>query len=376
LPTSSHRIRDGAPSKDAVHAQPRAAKGFARKLVDWQRRHGRHDLPWQGSRDPYRVWLSEIMLQQTQVGTVVAYYRRFLARFPDVASLAAASLDDVMRLWAGLGYYSRARNLHRAAGAIMQDHRGIFPKDRSALEALPGVGRSTAAAVAAFAFGAREAILDGNVKRVLARHFAVDGFPGDSAVQKVLWSLAESLVPPRSVETYTQALMDLGATVCKRTSPDCGQCPLAASCAARARGRTQDYPRPRPRRSPRVRSVVMLLLLREGRILLQKRPRSGIWGGLWSLPEIEVDGDIPGHCAVQLGCEVRKSVALPPLRHAFTHFTLDIRPRLCEVGRLLPRARQQDGAWFVLVQATDAGVPAPVNKLLRSLMRGAREGSR
>ena len=337
----------------------------------WHRRHGRHDLPWQRTTDPYPVWLSEVMLQQTQVGTVIPYYERFLARFPDVAGLARASMEDVMRLWAGLGYYSRARNLHRAARVIVDEHGGTFPTSRSALEALPGVGRSTAAAIAAIAFGAREAILDGNVKRVLARHFAVSGFPGNRAVEKRLWSLAESLLPARGIETYTQALMDLGATACTRAVPGCDHCPLASSCVALARGRVAAYPTPRLRSTTPVRSVAMLLLLREGRVLLEKRPPSGIWGGLWSFPEMPADGEVQTHCAAQLGCEVGMPVALEPLRHGFTHFTLDIRPCRCEVWRIMPRAREPGRAWFTLEQARDAGVPAPVRKLLHRLHGGA-----
>ena len=224
-------------------------KDFSGRLIAWHRRHGRHDLPWQRTRDPYPVWLSEIMLQQTRVGAVIPYYERFLARFPDVAVLARSSPEDVLRLWAGLGYYSRARNLHRAARAIVDEHGGAFPRTRDALEALPGIGRSTAAAIAAIAFGAREAILDGNVKRVLARHFAVGGFAGTRAVEKRLWALGESLLPARGVETYTQALMDLGATICTRSSPACGRCPIAPSCVALERGRVEAFPAPRPRRA-------------------------------------------------------------------------------------------------------------------------------
>jgi len=346
-------------------------KDFSTRLIAWHRRHGRHDLPWQRTRDPYQVWLSEIMLQQTQVGTVIPYYERFLVRFPDVAGLAQASLEDVLRLWAGLGYYSRARNLHRAARTIVDEHGGVFPKTRDALQALPGIGRSTAAAIAAIAFGAREAILDGNVKRVLARHFAVGGFAGTATVEKRLWSLAESLLPARGIETYTQALMDLGATVCTRTSPGCERCPLASSCKAFARGRAAAYPTPRPRRTMPVRSVAMLLLLRDGKILLHARPPSGIWGGLWSFPEMPIDGDVRAYCAAQLGCDIGTPTALEPLRHGFTHFTLDIRPYRCDVRRLVSRAEQPRGAWYALELAEDAGVPVPVKRLLRRLHGGA-----
>jgi A/G-specific adenine glycosylase len=342
-------------------------KDFSGRLIAWHRRHGRHDLPWQRTRDPYPVWLSEIMLQQTQVGTVIPYYERFLARFPDVAGLARSSPEAVLRLWAGLGYYSRARNLHRAARTIVDEHGGVFPRTRDALEALPGIGRSTAAAIAVIAFGAREAILDGNVKRVLARHFAVGGFAGTQAVQKRLWALGESLLPARGVETYTQALMDLGATICTRSSPACGHCPIASSCVALARGRVDAFPAPRPRRSSPVRPVAMLVLLRDGKVLLKKRPPAGIWGGLWSFPELPVDGDVGAHCAAQLGCEVDSPVALEPLRHSFTHFTLDIRPFRCDVQRVKSRAAQPGMAWFTLKQVANGAVPAPVGKLLRRL---------
>ena len=345
-------------------------KDFSGRLITWHRRHGRHDLPWQRTRDPYPVWLSEIMLQQTQVGTVIPYYERFLARFPDTESLARASLEEVLGLWAGLGYYSRARNLHRTARVILDQHGGAFPEQRVALEALPGIGRSTAAAIAAIAFGAHEAILDGNVKRVLARHFAVRGFPGTRAVEKRLWSLAESLLPARGIETYTQALMDLGATVCMRASPACGRCPIASSCVALARGRVETFPARRARRASPVRSVAMPVLLRDGKVLLEKRPPAGIWGGLWSFPELPVDADIGAHCAAQLGCEVDLPVALGPLRHSFTHFTLDIRPFRCDVRRVKTRAGQPGMAWFTLEQVENGAVPVPVRKVLRTLGGG------
>ncbi len=348
-------------------AIPRSMNDFAKRLIAWHRRYGRHDLPWQGTRDPYPVWLSEVMLQQTQVGTVIPYYRRFLARFPDVAGLARATLEEVLRVWAGLGYYSRARNLHQAARTIVDEYGGRFPATRDTLEALPGVGRSTAAAIAAIAFGAREAILDGNVRRVLARHFAVGGFAGTRPVETKLWSLAESLVPARGIETYTQALMDLGATVCTRASPACGRCPVASSCVALARGRVHVVPTPRPRRASPVRPVAMLVLLRDGKLLLEKRPPAGIWGGLWSFPELPVDGDVAAHCAARLGCEVDSPVALAPLRHGFTHFTLDIRPFRCDVRRVKARAEQPGKAWFTLQQVENGAVPVPVKRLLRRL---------
>lgn len=355
------------------NGQRRTAAEFSRKLIAWQRRHGRHDLPWQRSRDPYRVWLAEIMLQQTQVATVAPYYRRFLERFPDVSSLAQAPLGEVLRHWAGLGYYSRARNLHRTAIAVLGQHGGDFPAERAALEALHGIGRSTAAAIAVFSFGTREAILDGNVKRVLARYFAVAGYPGEKSVEKRLWLLAESLLPARAIEHYTQALMDLGATVCTRASPGCVQCPVRASCAALGEGRVWAYPASRPGKKLPLRTVAMLLVIRRGKVLLERRPPAGIWGGLWSLPELPAHADVSAHCAAQLGCEVASPSALQPLRHGFTHFTLDILPYRCEVRRLRPRVAEQNRAWFALAEAQDAGVPSPVRKLLGLLLQGSRQ---
>jgi len=329
---------------------------FARRLVRWQARHGRHDLPWQHTRDAYRIWLSEVMLQQTQVATVIPYYRRFLAQFPKVKALAGATLDDVLKLWSGLGYYTRARNLHAAARAVVAHHGGRFPRTRDALESLPGLGRSTAAAIAAFAFGAREAILDGNVKRVLARHFAVRGFPGDKRVEKRLWDLAERELPSRSVEAYTQALMDLGAEVCTRKKPACADCPVGGTCKAYARGTMEAYPQPRPRRSRPLRKTSMQILLRDGEVLLEKRPPTGVWGGLWCLPEV--------------ASEQPAGKELPVLRHEFTHFTLDITPILCDLDSASPRVAEPGRIWLSVEDAIGAAVPAPVRKLLVALASG------
>jgi len=328
---------------------------FATKLVRWQACHGRHDLPWQRTRDPYRIWLSEVMLQQTQVATVIPYYRKFLARFPNVKSLAKAKLDDVLTLWSGLGYYTRARNLHAAARTVVAERRGRFPQTREELESLPGLGRSTAAAIAVFAFGAREAILDGNVKRVLARHFAVRGFPGDKRVEKRLWALAESELPVKSVETYTQALMDLGAGICTRAKPACGKCPVSVTCKAWALKKTGDYPAPRPRKRRPVKETSMLMLLRDGEVLLEKRPPTGVWGGLWSF--LEVDPASEGR-------------TLPVLRHEFTHFTLDITPILRSVGTASLNAAEPGQIWLPVEEAIGAAVPAPVRKLLVALDSG------
>jgi A/G-specific adenine glycosylase len=336
--------------------------------VAWQRKHGRHDLPWQNTRDAYRIWLSEIMLQQTQVSTVIPYYERFLGRFPEVASLAAAELDEVLRLWSGLGYYSRARNLRAAARAVVDQHGGRFPDTREALESLPGVGRSTAAAIAAFAYGRREAILDGNVKRVLARCFAVAGHPGDKAVAERLWSLAESLLPGEGIEAYTQGLMDIGATVCLR-KPDCARCPLRGHCAAYRQGNPQDYPAPRPRKEVRVRAVAMLVLVQDERVLLARRPPTGVWANLWCFPQLPEGQTMEAYCRGTLGVKLASTSPLPPLRHVLTHFTMDIQPTLGEVSKVLPKAAMPDAQWVPLAEVEVWALPAPVRTLL-SQVRG------
>ena len=330
---------------------------FAHALIRWQKSDGRHDLPWQqqGRADPYRVWLSEIMLQQTQVATVIPYYRRFLARFPDLARLAAAPTEDVMALWSGLGYYARARNLQRAAQEVVARHGGRFPQRIEDIEALPGIGRSTAAAIAVFAFGTRAAILDGNVKRVLARVFGIDGFPGEKAVEARLWALAESLLPERDLVAYTQGLMDLGATLCTRGKPRCGDCPVATQCVAQREDRIAALPTPRARRAVPQRAVRVLVLLDRGRVLLEQRPPHGIWGGLLSLPELP-PGKMPRRYA---GAQ-----PLPVVRHAFTHFRLDIAPLVCKVSRC---NTAMDGVWLSLKQLDAAPLPAPIRKILRNL---------
>ncbi len=342
---------------------------FARALVRWQARHGRHDLPWQRTRDAYRIWLSEVMLQQTQVATVIPYYERFLARFPDVKSLAGAPLDDVLALWSGLGYYSRARNLHAAAQVAVESYGGGFPRTREALAALPGVGRSTAAAIAVFAFGGREAILDGNVKRVLARHFAVRGYPGEKRIENRLWKIAEAQLPAKNIERYTQALMDLGAGVCARKRPACASCPLRMSCEAHARGKEEAYPAPRPRRVLPRREISMLLLLRKGEVLLEKRPPTGVWGGLWCLPEMPVGADPREYCERRFGAKRIHATHLPLLRHGFTHFTLDVTPVVCRLEVAASILAEPGKVWLVLEEAAQAAIPAPVRKLLLALQR-------
>jgi A/G-specific adenine glycosylase len=357
-------------------AAPRALNpteaAFAPRLITWQRAHGRHTLPWQNTQDPYRIWLSEIMLQQTQVSTVVPYYTRFLERYPEVAALAAAPLDDVMALWAGLGYYTRARNLHRCAQEVVARHGGAFPTDPALLAELPGIGRSTAAAIAAFAFGARAAILDGNVKRVFARVFGIEGFPGATAVEREMWLLAEALLPSGAeagaVAAYTQGLMDLGATLCVRGKPDCVRCPFTDACVAQETGRQAQLPAARPKKTVPRRRAWMLVLRDGDAVLLEKRPPTGIWGGLWSLPQAADEAEL-ARIADELG-----GGALAPLAaftHVFTHFRLDIEPRLAErEGQgTASSSMAADGAnaWVPLAELEAYGVPAPVRKLLDGL---------
>ncbi|MDR5749481.1 A/G-specific adenine glycosylase [Caballeronia sp. LZ024] len=346
-----------------------ALADFSTRLIAWQRVHGRHDLPWQNTRDPYWIWLSEIMLQQTQVSTVIPYYARFLARFPDVNALAAAPLDDVMALWAGLGYYSRARNLHRCAQVVSQEYGGAFPQTVDELAELPGIGRSTAAAIASFAFGARATILDGNVKRVLARVFGIDGFPGEKRVENAMWTLAESLLPdaahPDDVTAYTQGLMDLGATLCVRGKPDCARCPFAADGVAKVSGRQRELPAARPKKTVPTKKTWMLVLKDGDAVLLEKRPPTGIWGGLWSLPEAAGEDALAVVAQGFGGTEELHRLA--PLTHTFTHFKLDIEPRLAQVGGARVQAANGETVWAPLSGIDAFGLPAPVRKLLDAL---------
>ncbi len=341
-----------------------AQTGFAQRLIAWQGQQGRHDLPWQGSRDAYRVWLSEIMLQQTQVTTVIPYYQRFLDRFPDLAALAAAPVEAVMALWSGLGYYARARNLHACARLVMAEHDGAFPSDPETIARLPGIGRSTANAIAVFCFGARRPILDGNVKRLLCRHGGIEGFPGTAAVAKRLWDLAGALLPAGDIDTYIQAQMDLGATLCTRHRPRCAACPVAEDCVAYRDGRTAALPAGRQRRDRPEREVTVLLLVHEGRTLLEARPPTGIWGGLLSLPELPAAVG-PAEHAAKLGCRLLSERSLPPVIHGFTHFVLRLHPLLCRVESLA-RVAEPAGRWLTADELATAGLPAPIRRLLLS----------
>jgi A/G-specific adenine glycosylase len=338
---------------------------FSARLIRWQKRHGRHDLPWQKTRDPYRVWLSEIMLQQTQVATVVPYYLRFLDRFPDLAALAAAPVEDVMALWSGLGYYARARNLHACVQVLVTEHRGEFPHQPEAIGNLPGVGRSTANAIAVFCFGARVPILDGNVKRLLCRYAGIEGFSGTPAVERELWRLAEILLPEKGVDAYIQAQMDLGATICTRSRPHCEKCPLAADCVARRDGRTADFPSARPRKAIPEREVTVLLLVRDGRVLLEPRPHTGVWGGLLSLPELPIGADAHTEAA-RWACRIVSQRALVALTHTFTHFRLRMQPILCSVESA-PGAASNSARWLGRNEMASAPLPAPIRKLLTTL---------
>jgi A/G-specific adenine glycosylase len=350
-------------------------KSFASRVIHWQRCHGRHALPWQSVvADPYRIWLSEIMLQQTQVATVIPYFERFVSRFPTLPQLAAAHEDEVLALWSGLGYYSRARNLHAAALTIIEHHAGTFPEAAEQITRLPGVGRSTAAAVAALAFGQHCAILDGNVKRVLARHGGVVGWPGDKKVEAELWQLAESRLPSSSlkgtgaIETYTQGMMDLGALVCTRTQPACTDCPLNADCVAYTQHRTRELPAPRPKKILPERQVQMLLLLDRGELLLEKRPARGIWGGMWSLPELPIETDPVQHCQAHFGLNAQSQHAMPKLSHSFTHFKLHIQPVQLH---LAPRLSTPSGLiWLPPADALGAALPTPIRTLVTQLMGG------
>ncbi len=338
---------------------------FSTRLIAWQKRAGRHDLPWQKTRDPYRIWLSEIMLQQTQVTTVIPYYARFLVSFPDLAALAAAPVERVIEHWAGLGYYARARNLHRCARQLVAVNAANWPKNEEALGELPGIGPSTAAAIAAFAFGRRAAILDGNVKRVLCRHFAIDEFPGKTAVDRKLWALARGLLPATDIEAYTQGLMDLGATLCTRSRPNCLHCPLAETCIARQQGRQAEFPVAKARVTIPERRSTFILISDGRRILLERRPPSGLWGGLLVPPEGETN-----QVLARLGLTLQNAQALPPLRHAFTHFRLTLEPVLCRVDEST-QLGEAGIEWVDLAQAADAGVPAPIRKLLMRVASAA-----
>ena len=348
---------------------------FSERIVTWYRRHGRKDLPWQQNPTPYRVWISEIMLQQTQVSTVIPYYERFMQRFPELQQLAEASLDEVLHHWSGLGYYARARNLHRAARCIQEEQAGRFPVTLAALMELPGIGRSTAGAILSLALGEPHPILDGNVKRVLARCFAVPGWPGKSVVLKRLWALSEELTPGQQARAYNQAMMDLGATLCRRSSPLCDACPLMQQCRARSEGEPTAYPQSRPRVSLPSRQVTMLLVHDgRGRVLLESRPQSGIWGGLWGLPEYTDRPAAEAGLAELFGDRWQDISAWPERRHTFSHFHLMITPLVVKLTG--GQEWVMDGSsrvWYNTDKPDRRGLAAPVSRLLEELIQRLEE---
>jgi len=347
-------------------------------LVAWHAAHGRHDLPWQQDRTPYRVWVSEIMLQQTQVSTVIPYFERFMQRFPQVRDLADAPIDDVLHLWTGLGYYARARNLHAAARRVRDEFGGVFPTDYEQVASLPGIGRSTAGAILALACNARHPILDGNVKRVLARAFGVEGSPAERRVEQEMWRLADACTPQEGAAIYTQAIMDLGATLCTRRKPACERCPLMARCSARASGRQHSLPAPKAKKAKtarrRERCWMLIAQNESGDVFLSRRPERGIWGGLWCLPEFESEAACLDHARAHFGwSDTGHLDHLPPVQHVFTHFDLEIMPIVLRSARTRSVMESPSSLWYNARHPEGSariGLPAPVKSLLDGLTTG------
>jgi A/G-specific adenine glycosylase len=346
------------------------SQSFSQRLLRWYDRHGRKHLPWQNPISPYRVWVSEIMLQQTQVDTVIPYFERFMQQLPDVQSLAAAPIDQVLHLWTGLGYYARARNLHRCARMVVSEYGGEFPADVDLLSALPGIGRSTAAAIASIAFEIPAAILDGNVKRVLARHSAIPGWPGQPKVAEELWRIAETHMPRKRCRDYTQAIMDLGATLCTRSRPQCGSCPVGADCAALIQGNPTLYPGKKPAKDKPIKSAYLLLVQSpNGDILLEQRPPQGIWGGLWCLPEMPAEQPLDSSIGARYGAYSELEY-WSGWRHTFTHYHFDIQPVLVRL-KTAPKPAVEAGRhiWYNPRQPAEVGLAAPVKTLLQKLLQ-------
>ena len=342
---------------------------FATLLLEWFDDFGRKDLPWQQNVTAYRVWVSEIMLQQTQVQTVIPYFDRFVESFPDLASLAAANQDNVLSHWSGLGYYARARNLHKAAQRVRDDHDGQFPSSVDDAIDLPGIGRSTAGAILSLALGQRHAILDGNVKRVLARHEAIGGWPGKTSVADELWQAAERNTPQKRVSDYTQAIMDLGATLCSRSKPSCGRCPVRKDCAALRSSSVGDYPGRKPKVSKPLRTTTMILASAGGQVYLERRPEAGIWGGLWSLPELG-ERSLNDWCVDVLGSVATETRPWDVLRHSFSHYDLDIQPILVRIESQAGKVADAEArTWHGLNDAPPGGMAAPVKKLINQLKK-------
>lgn len=342
---------------------------FSERLLRWWDQHGRKDLPWQRQATPYRVWVSEIMLQQTQVTTVIPYFLRFMERFPTIESLAAAAADEVLHHWSGLGYYARARNLHKAAQVICERYNGIFPSDIATVMELPGIGRTTAGAILTLATEQAHPILDGNVKRVLTRLYAIEGWPGNKDVEDRLWQLAKHHIPDRRVAHYTQAIMDIGSTLCTRARPLCDRCPVQSQCLAHSLRRIADIPTPKPRGTLPVRRMRLLLVRdADSAVLLTKRPPAGIWGGLWSLPECSVGDDVIEWCRCRLGFSVREQERWPVLRHTFSHFHLDIHPVVVNIESHAASIMEDTASvWYNPQKPQQLGLAAPIQRLLSKL---------
>ena len=340
---------------------------FSQAVLNWFDDHGRHDLPWQKNKTPYRVWVSEIMLQQTQVVTVIDYYQRFMLRFPTVQDLAEAETDEVLHYWTGLGYYARARNLHKCAQTVVNEFHGKFPKSVEALESLSGIGRSTAGAIASISMGMPASILDGNVKRVLSRFHAIEGWPGNKKVADKMWVIAERYTPSKRTGDYTQAMMDLGATLCSRSKPQCQVCPLMSQCEAYAQDTVKAYPNSKPKKEKPIKSVRMLMLEHQGEVLLLQQPNTGIWGGLWIFPQQEV---AQSHAESEwlLNASIKAVEDKQVFRHTFSHYHLDIHPMRIQLHTKPDTVGERPLLWYDLNNPASVGLAAPVKKLLESLL--------
>jgi len=343
-----------------------SSSDFSQAVLNWFDEHGRHDLPWQHNKTPYRVWVSEIMLQQTQVVTVIPYYERFMTSFPTVQDLANASTDEVLHHWTGLGYYARARNLHKCAQTVVEQYNGEFPQTVEALEGLSGIGRSTAGAIASISMGKHAAILDGNVKRVLSRFHAIEGWPGNKKVADKMWKIAERYTPAKRTGDYTQAMMDLGATLCTRSKPQCEICPLMPNCEAYAQGRVKEFPNSKPKKDKPIKSVRLLMLQHERDVLLQQQPSAGIWGGLWIFPQQALEETVfESPLLIQQNLNAYEEKAI--FRHTFSHYHLDIHPVLIKLPKKIDQVAESGSLWYNLDQPPSVGLAAPVKKLLETL---------
>lgn len=359
---------------------PSTTPSFSRRVLAWHAQHGRKHLPWQQNLSPYRVWVSEIMLQQTQVSTVIPYFKRFMQRFPDIYSLAEADIDEVLHLWTGLGYYARGRNLHKCAQTLVSGYQGEFPQSVEELSNLPGIGRSTAGAIASISMSIPAAILDGNVKRVLTRHFAIEGWTGSSKVEKQLWQLAEELTPNattnKNTGTYTQAMMDLGATLCTRSKPQCDICPIKASCLGLKTGNPTQFPTPKPKKVKPVKSTALLLILTpDKQLYLEQQPSEGIWGSLWCPPQAETSEQSLEKLQTLFPNSKATRQLLPAFRHTFSHYHLDIQPVLLELASTpyeIKESGSTAGLWYNLEQPPEVGLPAPIKKLIKALRKDAK----